>query len=83
MLQNYYQMDVPMWLFCEEQNKKLISNSYNEGSEKMADLMCLKEKNGKKESIGRCCMGFLMGVSTICGIWFATSLAISLTMLAG
>ena len=49
----------------------------------MAELMCLKEKNGKKESIGRCCMGFLMGVSTIYGIWFATSLAISFTMLAG
>ena len=49
----------------------------------MAELKCLKEKNGKKESIGRCCMGFLMGVSAICGVWFASSFVIHLTMIAG
>ena len=49
----------------------------------MAELNCLKEKNGKSELMGRCCMGFLMGVSTIYGIWFVSSFVIYLTMIAG
>jgi hypothetical protein len=43
----------------------------------------MSEKDCKKENFGRCIMGILMSVGTICGIWFASSLLIILTRMAG
>ena len=47
----------------------------------MIEQVNLKKQNEAKEALGRAFMGTLMGVGTICGIWFASGLVIVLSKL--